>query len=249
MRRGVASLFIVAVVGAGCGTPLAPERTPAPVTQPQLHDSTAIVEVAPPEPAPVRVAMATVPEVKAFRRPGAPRPFTAIENPGPLDVRRVFLVKEERGRWLHVYLPMRPNGATGWIRGGAVETAEHDYRISISLSRHRLIVRKGNEVVMRENVAVGTGGTPTPTGLFYTTILVQPTNPGGAYGPYAFGLSGYSEVLTSFAGGDGQIAIHGTNNSASIGRDASHGCVRMSNEAITELSDYLPLGTPVRIRA
>jgi hypothetical protein len=197
---------------------------------------------------PSLAALAEVRRVPAFDRPGAPEPFTTFENPGPFHSRRVFLVRRTKGRWLQVYLPMRPNGSTGWIRRGTVDLVPHDYRVTIRLGEHLLVVRKGDEVVMREQVAVGTGGTPTPTGLFYTTVLVAPADPGGAYGPYAYGLSGYSEVLTTFAGGDGQIAIHGTNNPASIGVDASHGCIRMSNEAITELSTYLPLGTPVRIR-
>jgi lipoprotein-anchoring transpeptidase ErfK/SrfK len=100
---------------------------------------------------------------------------------------------------------------------------------------------------MREPVAVGTGGTPTPTGSFYITMLVTPTNQ-AAYGPYAFGLSAYSEVLFSFAGGDGQVGIHGTADTGSIGQDVSHGCIRVHNDAITRMANLLPLGTPVEIR-
>ena len=53
-------------------------------------------------------------------------------------------------------------------------------------------------------------------------------------------------MLTEFGGGDGQIAIHGTNNPGDIGQDVSHGCVRIENAAIERLST-LPLGTPVVI--
>ena len=63
---------------------------------------------------------------------------------------------------------------------------------------------------------------------------------------FALGLSGHSDVLTEFGGGDGQIAIHGTNNPGDIGQDVSHGCVRIVNDAIERLST-LPLGTPVVI--
>jgi lipoprotein-anchoring transpeptidase ErfK/SrfK len=75
--------------------------------------------------------------------------------------------------------------------------------------------------------------------------LLQPTNTG--YGPYAFGLSGFSEVLSNFGGGPGQIGLHGTDDTASIGRAASHGCIRMSNADITALATLLPLGTPIVI--
>jgi lipoprotein-anchoring transpeptidase ErfK/SrfK len=69
----------------------------------------------------------------------------------------------------------------------------------------------------------------------------------GAYGPYAFGLSAHSNVLYSFGGGPGQIGLHGTNNPASLGTNASHGCIRISNAGITKLARLLPLGTPVTI--
>jgi lipoprotein-anchoring transpeptidase ErfK/SrfK len=54
-------------------------------------------------------------------------------------------------------------------------------------------------------------------------------------------------VLTSFAGGDGQVAIHGTNQPGLIGSEVSHGCVRVDNTTITKLARMIPLGTPVRI--
>jgi len=61
-------------------------------------------------------------------------------------------------------------------------------------------------------------------------------------------LSGYSEVLFEFGGGDGQMGIHGTNDPTSLGRNVSNGCIRMSNAAITRLAKTLPLGVPVEIR-
>src|SRR5262249_22041103 len=41
--------------------------------------------------------------------------------------------------------------------------------------------------------------------------------------------------------------IHGTNNLWSIGREATHGCVRLYNRDMRELYDRIPTGTPVRI--
>lgn len=46
---------------------------------------------------------------------------------------------------------------------------------------------------------------------------------------------------------DRYIYIHGTNDEASIGRAASHGCVRLKNRAVIELFDAVPEGTPVWI--
>jgi lipoprotein-anchoring transpeptidase ErfK/SrfK len=69
------------------------------------------------------------------------------------------------------------------------------------------------------------------------------------YGPYAYPLSGYSEVLFSFGSGDGQMGIHGTNDPSSLGRSVSNGCIRMSNDAITKLARTLPVGVPVEVKA
>ncbi len=43
------------------------------------------------------------------------------------------------------------------------------------------------------------------------------------------------------------IYFHGTNDEASIGRIASHGCVRLKNKDVIELFDLVPVGTPVWI--
>jgi len=64
---------------------------------------------------------------------------------------------------------------------------------------------------------------------------------------YALGLSGYSEVLFSFNGGPGQIAVHGTNNPSQVGQNISNGCVRVPNDVIVQIADQAPLGTPVII--
>jgi lipoprotein-anchoring transpeptidase ErfK/SrfK len=148
-----------------------------------------------------------------------------------------------------VQLPERPNGSTGWVRADDVTTTRHQYRIEVSLSGHVLSAYEGNQRILETPAAIGQETTPTPTGHFYTTELLRPTNPKGAYGPYAFGLSAHSDVLTDFAGGDGTVGIHGTNDPSSLGTDASHGCVRIGNDAITSLAESVPVGTPVDIVA
>jgi lipoprotein-anchoring transpeptidase ErfK/SrfK len=88
---------------------------------------------------------------------------------------------------------------------------------------------------------------PTPIGVYYLAELLKQPDPWGAYGPYAFGLSAHSNVLYNFGGGAGEIGIHGTNEPGALGRDVSHGCIRISNAGITKLARMLPLGTPVEI--
>ncbi|MCP5032969.1 MAG: L,D-transpeptidase [Actinomycetia bacterium] len=104
-------------------------------------------------------------------------------------------------------------------------------------------------VVFTTKIAIGTGETPTPIGSLFTTVLYEVPDPSGPYGPYAFALSGFSEVLSSFGGGDGLIGIHGTNDPSSLGTEVSHGCIRIPNDLITQMAEMVPLGTPVRIVA
>lgn len=130
-----------------------------------------------------------------------------------------------------------------------VELRSNPYRIEVRPDLHELSVYRENNLVLTTAVGIGTGATPTPVGRFYIIELLKTTDPSGAYGPYAFGLSGFSETLRSFAGGDAVIGIHGTNNEATLGTDVSHGCIRVSNDVITEISTFLPLGTPVIIQS
>jgi lipoprotein-anchoring transpeptidase ErfK/SrfK len=176
-------------------------------------------------------------------------PSASLSNPLASGAPRVVVVVQDAGDWLQVLLPMRPNSSVGWIRRSDVEVSRVYFRVEIDRAAHRLRVFDGNEsIVADEPVAVGKSSTPTPSGQFFTVELLQPTNPSGAYGPYAFTLSAYSEVYQTFGSGDGAVGMHGTNESSSIGQDASHGCIRLNNAAIQNLAGMLPLGTPVFIR-
>lgn len=161
----------------------------------------------------------------------------------------VFLVKENVGEWLQVYLPVRPNGSTGWIRRSDVELSQHRYRIELELTERRLKLFRADQLIMEEPIGVGAGSTPTPGGVYYLKELLRPPDPDGFYGPYAYGLSGFSNTLADYRGGEGVIGIHGTDDPSSVGRSVSHGCVRLRNDAIVRLAEEigLPLGTPVII--
>jgi lipoprotein-anchoring transpeptidase ErfK/SrfK len=161
---------------------------------------------------------------------------------------RSFLVFDQYQDWLHVYLPTRPNDSTGWIKASDVtESDPLQYQIKVTLADHKLTLLKNGTVQWDAPAAIGTGDTPTPTGTFYfTDPLDLHDQPGTGYGVFAIGLSGHSNVLQTFAGGDGQIAVHGTDDTSSIGQSVSHGCVRVDNDTIMKLAT-LPLGTPVVI--
>jgi lipoprotein-anchoring transpeptidase ErfK/SrfK len=229
--------------GAYDATELAPVQTAGPATAQEID----LLTLA--DKGESLVAQATEPRVPVFKHPGSEKSFVAFRNPGPYDVPRVFLVDEVKEDWLKVLLPSRPNGLLGWIKTAHVTVGANPFSIDVDLSDRNLTVTKKERIVGQTSVAVGKTSTPTPTGTFYTTILVRSDDPAGPYGPYAFGLSAYSDVLTEFAGGPGQIAIHGTNDPSALGQAVSFGCIRVENPVIQRLAGLLPLGTPVHITA
>jgi hypothetical protein len=152
------------------------------------------------------------------------------------------------GSWLRVSLPTRPNGSTGFVRAGDVALSHFDHRVDVDLAARRLRVGDASgAIVLDTPVAVGSLENPTPAGAFFVTDVIDTTDDGGAYGPFAIGLSAHSDTLTEFAGGDGAIGIHGTNDPSSIGNPVSHGCVRVPNDVVVQLAQILAPGTPVTI--
>lgn len=201
------------------------------------------------------IATAAVDQVAVYTDPASATPTMSFPNPWFVNddrnaaVALVFSVEAQRpDGWLQVLLPIRPNGSTGWIHASDVTLVPTRYRVTVELAEHRLRVTNGPEILLEDTVAVGAPATPTPPGRYYIRALLQAPDPNTVYGPYAYGLSGHSDALQSFNGGDAEVGIHGNNDPSVLGRDVTHGCIRMSNAAITTLTDVLPLGTPVVIR-
>ena len=253
-RRRLPQLFVIALAAtvlAGCN-PTAPTAGPAPATATGSVTATrapAAVTTAPgtgdsPSATSALSATAVGRSLPVYAKPDGPVTHT-LSNPQANGAPRTLLVMKREGAWLQVSLPVRPNGTTGWVRSTDVSIARVLYRIAVSTTAHRLRLYKSGRLVATFRAATGTGGTPTPLGTFFLAELLAPTNAG--YGPYAYGLSAFSDVLTSFGGGPGQIGLHGTSDTSSIGRSSSHGCIRLSNKDITTLAKLLPLGTPVTI--
>jgi lipoprotein-anchoring transpeptidase ErfK/SrfK len=188
-------------------------------------------------------------QVAVYRSPQAKRALLVLKKRDKNGTQRAFLVRGTRKNWVHVYLPTRPNGSLGWVRSRAVKMYDNRYRIVIRLRAHKLQLWRKRHLLATYPVATGTASTPTPRGLYYIVELLQPDNPGGSYGPYSFGLSAHSNVLRTFAGGDGRVGLHGTNEPGLIGTSVSHGCIRLRNAAVRRLARILPLGTPVYVRS
>jgi lipoprotein-anchoring transpeptidase ErfK/SrfK len=184
----------------------------------------------------------------AFRRPGRdPIARFGRENANGVDT--VFAVRGSScdARWLHVQLPLRPNGVTGWVRANRVERVAVRTRIVVDLSERTVRFYKRGKLVLQSRAAIGAPATPTPLGRYYVNQRLIPGAPGGPFGPGAIGISAFSPVLTGWAQG-GPVAIHGTNEPWSIGRAVSSGCIRIPNAIDEKLFRQAPAGTPVTIR-
>jgi L,D-transpeptidase catalytic domain len=198
-----------------------------------------------------RVAYAAVVQrpTRAFRRPGR----SVVARFGLKNVNGVETVfgvtgavrtRSCRTTWYRVQLPMRPNGAAGYVRARDVWVTHVPTRIEVDVSARRLSFFRRGRLVLRARVAVGSSGTPTPYGRFYVNQRLIPSNPSGPYGPGAIGISAFSNVLTGWAQG-GPVAIHGTNEPWSIGHAVSNGCIRLPNPVLRRLFRATPAGTPV----
>ncbi|HIG25984.1 MAG TPA: L,D-transpeptidase [Acidimicrobiia bacterium] len=217
-------------------------ETPAPTPTEAPVEETAFV------PDPIYVARA-IGTVEAYANPSDTDPAWTFEDTTDYGSTTVFLVNTVEGDWYNVDLPVRPNETSGWVHASQIELRTVTLTIVIDQSERTLTVNDGPDVVLETSVAIGSEENPSPTGEFFLTDKLLTGNPSGAYGPVAFGLSAFSDTLSSFAGGPGQIGIHGTNQQDSIGTASSHGCIRTPNEVALLLNDLLPLGTPVTIQA
>lgn len=125
-------------------------------------------------------------------------------------------------------------------------------RLVISLSQRRVTVFQGSTALKSYPVAIGRPGWETPVGKFQVKQLIRnPTwknpfkgdtikggHPDNPLGKFWIGF---------WTDGKNWVGMHGTPNPESVGRAASHGCVRMYNKDIAELFAKVQLGTPVTV--
>jgi hypothetical protein len=151
-------------------------------------------------------------------------------------------------RWLRVRLPGRPNGRIGWIKQQGTARATTRWRITVTLHDRHVTVLHDGQAVRNFSAVVGKDATPTPTGSFFVEETIE-LRRGDVGAPFALALSARSTVLQEFAGGPGQIALHGLMNvGGTLGTAASHGCVRLANDAMQWLVARIGPGVPVTIR-
>lgn len=231
-RHAVALTAAAALALWVCGTAAGAPPAPAPEQRLALLMSTQIARRAPGTRSP---AIESVPDR---------RPITGERTTLPVLGKPVLL----RGAdWLHVMLPGRPDGSTGWIKQVGTRELFTPWRITVELLPRRVKVFRSGRLLKTYLAVVGKPTTPTPTGRFFVeeTVLLAP---GENDGPFALALSARSNALQEFEGGPGQIGIHGRDGlGGTLGTAASHGCVRLDTPSIDWLAARIGPGTPVTI--
>ena len=119
-------------------------------------------------------------------------------------------------------------------------------RIVVSIPDRKLALLDSGRIVKIYQTAVGSPQSPSPTGSF--KIVRRVVNPvwssnGKVVGPGRSNPVGTRWIGLSIKG----YGIHGTNVPSSIGKNASHGCIRMRNRDVEELYTMVALGDQVEL--
>jgi lipoprotein-anchoring transpeptidase ErfK/SrfK len=118
--------------------------------------------------------------------------------------------------------------------------------IVVSLEDRKLALVEDGQIKKVYSVAIGKPSSPSPVGTFSierrvknptyhhgeTTVLPGPGNPVGTRW-MGLSIKGYG--------------IHGTNEPRSIGKAASHGCIRMAKADLEEMYELVSIGDTVEL--
>jgi lipoprotein-anchoring transpeptidase ErfK/SrfK len=128
-----------------------------------------------------------------------------------------------------------------------------DQVLLVRSGENKLFLYEDGKIAGEWTIATGLPEYPTPTGLFEVTELrYMPTwiNPApdtwGADMPASIPPGPSNPLgLRAINWSAPAIRFHGTSATYSLGFNASHGCVRLSNEDVIELYDRIEIGTPI----
>jgi lipoprotein-anchoring transpeptidase ErfK/SrfK len=125
----------------------------------------------------------------------------------------------------------------------------------VQRSAFRLRLYKHLKLARTYPIAVGQVGLETPAGQY--SIANKAVNPawhvpnsawaGALAGKVIPGDDPSNPIKARWLGIYGGVGIHGTSDDASIGSNASHGCIRMHVPDVEALYDQVPVGTAVYI--
>jgi lipoprotein-anchoring transpeptidase ErfK/SrfK len=119
--------------------------------------------------------------------------------------------------------------------------------VLVSIPDRKLAVVEDGRIIRTFSVSVGAPNSPSPTGEFrIVTRLKDPTyyHPGVVIPPGRDNPIGPRWIGLNQKG----LGIHGTNEARSIGKAASHGCIRLRNRDVQEFFRLVSVGDAVKIR-
>lgn len=124
-------------------------------------------------------------------------------------------------------------------------------RLVIDLGDRRVYVYNRDQLKTAFPVAIGRAGWETPTGSYEVMQMIR--NPAwehpftGEVVPPGIDNPLGSRWIGFWTDGTNFIGFHGTPNAESVGRPASHGCIRMYDRDVTKLFEMVEVGTPVQV--
>lgn len=151
-----------------------------------------------------------------------------------------------------VRAPMRTTNAK--VRTRAELAKKYPTVLIVDRAGFKLRLYRGLKLDRTYPIAVGKIGMDTPSGLY--TINNRAENPAWHVpnSDWAGDLAGTvvppgpdNPIVARWLGIYDGVGIHGTNDVASLGSAASHGCIRMKPSDVIALYPQIPVGTPIYI--
>ena len=242
-----AAALVVAAIGVTTGPPSAAPTHPAPATSTATTTAPASAAAAPAAGTLVATTHGSIP---GYASPEAAAPSITVPGnwygyPSILPV-----ITTEPG-WLYVRLAQRPNGSTIWVRQSDVTLSSTPYYLVVDLTTMHLLVFDDGTQIFDFPAGIGAPDDPTPTGHYF--MPMQYPSPGPGYGPFVLVTSDHSDTITDWENsGDAVIGIHGPITSyddsliGTTGAAISHGCIRLHDADLAQLS-MIPPGTPIDV--
>jgi hypothetical protein len=135
--------------------------------------------------------------------------------------------------------------AAGLVAQASAQTVSQRLLV-VSLEDRKLALVEDGQVRKIYNVAVGRPSTPSPVGTF--TIERRVSNPVYHHDGTSIQPGPGNPVGTRWMGLNIRgYGIHGTNVPKSIGKAASHGCIRMAKADLEELYELVAVGDTVEL--
>ena len=134
------------------------------------------------------------------------------------------------------------------IHSASPAAATSQRLIVVSIPDRKLVLVQDGVAKRVYPVAVGKTSTPSPSGRF--TITVRVSNPTYSHNGKVIAPGPKNPVGSRWIGLSPKgYGIHGTNEPSSIGKAASHGCIRMGKTDLEDLFAQVQVGDAVEIHA